>query len=49
MNRTEIVNQIVKKNGALSYLEIGVGNNINFQSIKAIYKVSVDPYEKVNL
>tara|TARA_R110000824_G_scaffold339479_1_gene525986 strand:+ start:3299 stop:3877 length:579 start_codon:yes stop_codon:yes gene_type:complete len=46
MNRQRIINRIVKKNGALSYLEIGVGDNTNFKSIKAIYKVSVDPNQK---
>ena len=45
MKRTEIINKLVKKNGALSYLEIGIGDNTNFTQIKAVYKASVDPFE----
>jgi hypothetical protein len=43
MKRTEIINKAVKKFNIFTYLEIGVGDSVNFKEVKATYKVSVDP------
>lgn len=43
MKRTDIINRIVKKINAKKYLEIGVDNGKNFQTIRCEYKVGVDP------
>ena len=47
MNRTEIINQLIKIYGYKTYLEIGVGNPaINFNKILCIKKIGVDPAVK---
>jgi len=43
MYRTEIIQLIINKVNAKSYLEIGVDNGINFSNIICEKKVSVDP------
>ena len=43
MNRTEILNFLVEKNGYTSYLEIGVQAGKNFADVKVAFKVGVDP------
>lgn len=43
MKRTDIINRVIKKIGAKKYLEIGVDNGQNFESIVCNYKVGVDP------
>ena len=43
MNRTDIINRIIKSNGAKKYLEIGVDDGVNFSKINCDYKIGVDP------
>jgi len=43
MKRTTLINHIVRKTRAKSYLEIGVWNGLNFQEISCRYKIGVDP------
>jgi hypothetical protein len=43
MTRADIINTLAKKIDAKSYLEIGVNNGINFNSINIPYKIGVDP------
>lgn len=43
MERTEIIQKLVKKINAKKYLEIGMGPGLNFANIECEYKVSVDP------
>lgn len=43
MDRTKIINSLLKKINGKRYLEIGVDNGINFQNINCEYKVGVDP------
>ena len=43
MNRTTIIQTLIDKIDAKSYLEIGVDNGKNFRDIKCKYKVGVDP------
>lgn len=43
MNRTEIIQSLIKKVGAKKYLEIGMGPGINFATIDCEYKICVDP------
>lgn len=42
--RTEIINYLIRKCGYTKYLEIGIGDSMNFRSIKAPIKHSVDPF-----
>lgn len=42
--RTDIINYLIDKNNLKSYLEIGVGNGANFNSIKCESKECCDPY-----
>lgn len=44
MNRTEVIQRIINKKKACSYLEIGVYNGKNFFKIKAWKKIAVDPH-----
>ena len=46
MTRSQILNSLIKKFGYNTFLEIGVNNGINFESINAEYKVGVDPDPK---
>lgn len=46
MTRADIINTIAELIDAKSYLEIGVNNGINFNSIKIPYKIGVDPDSK---
>lgn len=41
--RTELINKLIKLNSYNSYLEIGVDDCSNFNSVKVTNKVSVDP------
>ena len=41
--RTDIINSLIKKHGFKSYLEIGVFDGSNFDSIECESKTSVDP------
>ena len=43
MNRTKIIQSLINKINAKSYLEIGIDNGNNFQTIICDKKVSVDP------
>ena len=43
MNRTTLINHLVRKTRAKSYLEIGVWNGVNFQQISCRRKIGVDP------
>ena len=43
MNRTQIINNIIEKKEYKNYLEIGVGDGLNFNSIKCSNKTGVDP------
>lgn len=43
MNRIEIINSLIKKNGYKSYLEIGVRDGECFKRIECETKVGVDP------
>lgn len=43
MNRANLINYIIKKQGYKSYLEIGLGTGRNFKAIECKYKASVDP------
>ena len=43
MLRTEIIQRLINKINAKSYLEIGMGPGINFNSIVCDHKISVDP------
>jgi hypothetical protein len=43
MFRTEIIQSLINKINAKSYLEIGMGPGINFNSIVCDHKISVDP------
>jgi hypothetical protein len=44
MNRIEVIQKIIDKKKACSYLEIGVSDGYNFFRIKARKKIAVDPY-----
>jgi len=48
MKRTEIIQTLISKSEANSYLEIGLGEGGNFKSIKCKNKVGVDPFFKYN-
>jgi hypothetical protein len=43
MNRTEVIQKIINKTRARTFLEIGVHNGENFFQIKARRKIAVDP------
>ena len=43
MNRTEVIQKIIDKKKARTYLEIGVDNGDNFFRIKARRKIAIDP------
>lgn len=45
MNRTNLINYIIKKQGYHYYLEVGVGTGRNFKAIECLVKNSVDPDE----
>jgi hypothetical protein len=49
MNRTSVIQQIIDKKKAVTYLEIGLANGDNFMPIKAGRKVAVDPYFTIRL
>ena len=45
MNRTEIINKLIKKNNYKTYLEIGLDNpDHNFNNVECESKESVDPF-----
>lgn len=46
-NHTELLNYLIKKHNLKSYLEIGLGNLVNFISIECEDKVGIDPDEKI--
>jgi hypothetical protein len=43
INKTKIIQELIDQNGYKSYLEIGLGNLVNFESLQVEYKVGVDP------
>lgn len=43
MERTNLINTLIKENDYKTYLEIGYGDGINFNAIQCKHKVSVDP------
>lgn len=47
VNRTTIVQQLINKKNAHTYLEIGVERGTNFLQIRAPYKLAVDPHFKI--
>lgn len=49
MLRTEIIQSLINKINAKSYLEIGIGPGINFNSIVCDHKISVDPNPYVSV
>lgn len=46
MNRTHIINELIKKNNYTSYLEIGVEAGLNLAAIQVEDKLGVDPDTK---
>ena len=44
MLRTDVLNHLIRKRNYKSYLEIGVYNGVNFESINIVNKVCVDPF-----
>lgn len=44
MNRTGLINYLIKKNNYTSYLEIGLAEGLNYRQIQCEYKESVDPF-----
>lgn len=43
MNRTNLINYIIKKQGYKSYLEIGIGTGRHLESVACKFKEGVDP------
>lgn len=43
MDRTDIINSLIKTFGYKSYLEIGTQEGKNYDQIKSVYKTGVDP------
>ena len=46
MNRTNIINKLVKKYDYKRYLEIGVKPGTNFRQVSCEHKIGVDPDQK---
>lgn len=44
MNRTELINKLIRKNKYSSYLEIGLDSGSNYLEIQCAEKESVDPF-----
>ena len=44
MQRDEIINSLIEKFGFKRYLEIGIGDGLNYQRIECEYKTNVDPF-----
>lgn len=42
--RTDIINDLIKKNKYKSFLEIGYQSGVNFDGVKCKFKTSVDPF-----
>lgn len=49
MNRWDIINHLIKKNGYKSYLEIGYFKGWSFDNVHCEKKVAVDPSPSKNL
>jgi len=45
MDHVDIINYLIERNNYQSYLEIGLGEGVNFLQVNCRYKESVDPYE----
>jgi hypothetical protein len=43
MNKTEIIQSIIDQNQYKTYLEIGLGDMVNFEALQVDYKQGVDP------
>lgn len=43
MTRTDIINSLIEKIKARTYLEIGVSSGVNFDQIKCPFKIGIDP------
>ena len=43
LERTNLINSLIRENEYRAYLEIGYGDGINFNEVKCPLKVSVDP------
>lgn len=43
MDKSNYINSIIKEKGYKNYLEIGSGDNYNFDQIKCSHKIGVDP------
>jgi cobalamin biosynthesis Co2+ chelatase CbiK len=42
-NKTELIQALIDQNGYKSYLEIGLGDQANFNALQVEYKEGVDP------
>lgn len=49
MNKTQIINELISTNGFKSYLEIGLGDALNFRGVQCENKIGVDPDKNINL
>lgn len=49
MNKTQIINKLIAENGYQSYLEIGLGDGVNFSNIVCLNKYGVDPNAQFDL
>lgn len=49
MDKSEIINRIIKETGSHTFLEIGYGNGHNFDKIDAEYKTGIDPELKAKI
>lgn len=47
--RTEIINELITEHGFQSYLEVGLGDAVNFGKVNSKVKVGVDPDSDVSL
>lgn len=44
MKRDEVINLLIKKNNYKKYLEIGIGDGVNYEKIVCDFKSNVDPF-----
>ncbi len=45
LERTQLINRLIRENKYKSYLEIGLGSGINFREVNCKQKVGVDPFQ----
>jgi hypothetical protein len=46
MNRTQLINSLIREHNYKTYIEIGLGDSVNFNAINCDNKIGVDP--KIN-